>query len=469
MKSVKTKLFTLYAITITVILLFLTLISLYFLQINKDNKTIELIDNTSYELDILMFEKKVNLSDIDKYIDLQNQFLIIFKNKELVFTNQSKYKTQNILKQIDYEEHYEEDEQEYHHEKEEHLEEKYKDFIDDGFIEIDDFIFTLSHFEEQNNHYEIYLGVNKKFLNKSINSIYKTIIILNIIILIILLGIGYILINKTIKPLKQILQEIKLLQKNQELSQRLKELKTGDEFEELTNSFNTMLQNIETSVESIKQFSSDASHELKTPLTIIQGEIELCKNKNLPKDELIQIIQKIDKEQKKLQNIINDFLLLSRLDKELIKSKKALLDKIIFETIEQNLEAIEAKNLELKLNIDDNLEINFDEKYLSIVINNLISNASKYTNKGYILIETKKEQNHIYLYIKDTGIGINKKDQKKIFDRFYRVDKVRTSNTDGIGLGLAIVKKICDKFNTPLELKSIVEKGSNFKLTFKTF
>jgi len=469
MRSVKAKLFTLYAITITVILLFLTLISLYFLQINKDNKTIELIDNTSYELDILMFEKKVNLSDIDKYIDLQNQFLIIFKNKKLVFTNQSKYKTQNILEQIDYEEHYEEDEEEYHHEKEEHLEEKYKDFIHDGFIEIDDFIFTLSHFEEQNNHYEIYLGVNKKFLNKSINSIYKTIIILNIIILIILLGIGYILINKTIKPLKQILQEMELLQKNQELSQKLKVLKTGDEFEELTNSFNTMLQNIETSVESIKQFSSDASHELKTPLTIIQGEIELCKNKDLSKDELIQIIQKIDKEQKKLQNIINDFLLLSRLDKELIKSKKALLDKIIFETIEQNLEAIEAKNLELKLNIDDNLEINFDEKYLSIVINNLISNASKYTNKGYILIETKKEQNHIYLYVKDTGIGINKKDQKKIFDRFYRVDKVRTSNTDGIGLGLAIVKKICDKFNTPLELKSIPQKGSNFKLTFKAF
>ena len=447
MKSVKAKLFTLYAITITLVLAFLTFITLYFIQLNKDTNTFDLINETADELYEVMFIDKLDLKNIDRHIDLKNQFLIILKDEQLIFSNQSNYKTEKILEEIIHEEH--------------------EDIEENGLIELDDFVFIHEFFEEDKQEYEIFLGINENFLDASINDIYESVIILNIIILFVLLIIGYLLINKTIKPLKQILNEVEVLQNNQELDKRIKEFNTGDEFEKLTKDFNLMLANIETSINSIKQFSSDASHELKTPLTVIQGVIEVCKDKDLSKEEFQIALKKIDKEQIKIQNIINSFLILSRLDKEQISKKITSLDQVLFDSIESNLEAIENKNLEIKIDIQEDLKVRFDENYLSIVINNLISNATKYTQKGHIHIEAKRDKNKISLNISDTGIGIKKEDQEKIFDRFYRVDKVRTSSENGIGLGLSIVKKICDKFDTDIKLKSEENKGSSFTLNFK--
>ncbi len=447
MKSVKAKLFTLYAITITLVLAFLTFITLYFIQLNKDTNTFDLINETADELYEVMFIDKLDLKNIDRHIDLKNQFLIILKDEQLIFSNQSNYKTERILEEIIHEEH--------------------EDIEENGLIELDDFVFIHEFFEEDKQEYEIFLGINENFLDASINDIYESVIILNIIILFVLLIIGYLLINKTIKPLKQILNEVEVLQNNQELDKRIKEFNTGDEFEKLTKDFNLMLANIETSINSIKQFSSDASHELKTPLTVIQGVIEVCKDKDLSKEEFQIALKKIDKEQIKIQNIINSFLILSRLDKEQISKKITSLDQVLFDSIESNLEAIENKNLEIKIDIQEDLKVRFDENYLSIVINNLISNATKYTQKGHIHIEAKRDKNKISLNISDTGIGIKKEDQEKIFDRFYRVDKVRTSSENGIGLGLSIVKKICDKFDTDIKLKSEENKGSSFTLNFK--
>jgi len=124
--------------------------------------------------------------------------------------------------------------------------------------------------------------------------------------------------------------------------------------------------------------------------------------------------------------------------------------------------------LELKLDIEDDLIINFDEKYLFIVVNNLISNATKYTDHGYIKIVAKKENTRILLEISDTGLGIDMQDLDKIFERFYRVDKVRASFSNGIGLGLSIVKKICERFDANITVNSTIKKGSCFKIEFST-
>jgi len=225
-----------------------------------------------------------------------------------------------------------------------------------------------------------------------------------------------------------------------------------------------MLEGIENSVENIKQFSSDASHELKTPLTIIQGEIEICLQGDKSKEELRVVLEKIDKEQKGLQHIIQDFLLLARLDKEVLNKNSASLDKVIFDCIELNLETLEKKNLKLEVDIEENLEVLFDEKYLSIVINNLISNGVKYTNEGFVKIIAKKQKDTILFEISDSGIGMKKEDLNNIFERFFRVDKVRSSSTSGVGLGLAIVKKICDRFTYTINVKSELHKGSQFSI-----
>lgn len=462
MKSVKSKLFLFYSVTIIIVLTFLSIITMYFFQINKDNQTIELIDNTYFQIeDVLNKNDFKNIENIDITLDLQNQFLLIFKNEKLLFTNKSKHRTKKILDEIEYYD----DEEEYHNRKKQ-LEEKYEDDYDDGYIEIDDFVFTLNVIENKNDIYEIYLGIDEKFLESSVNSIYNTISTLILIMLIILLVIGYLLINRTINPLKSVLNELKLIEKDEDLSKRLKVLNTNDEFEELVNTFNKIRENIEINVENTKQFSSDASHELKTPLTVIQGQIELCKKDDISKEELQDTLLKIDIEQKKLQEIIKNFLLLSRLEKEVYKNSKSNLDSMLFDLVETNLDFLESKKLELKLDIDSDLSVKFDKRYLSIVINNLITNAIKYTDEGFIEIKAFKFKNKTELHIIDSGIGINKKDQKKIFERFYRVDKARTTTKDGIGLGLSIVKKICDRFNSEISVKSKVGEGSTFILIF---
>ena len=478
MKSIKHKLFISYTITIFLILSLLSGVTIYFFKQNKETKSLELIETTYIQIENLIYEKKqLNIQEIDKYIDLANQFLIIFEDEKLVFTNQSRFKTLRILDEIEYEneERYEyEKDDEFHREhkrdwddRRKELDRKYGEFYEEGYIEIDNYVFSLNFFDMNNKEYEVYLGVDERYLDESLDDIYMAIVFLNIVIFLILSILGYILINKTINPLKLILEELKALQENSDLSKRLKENKTNDEFEELIDSFNKMLSNIENSVENIKQFSSDASHELRTPLTVIQGEIELIKNKeDVSKEELTHVVNKIDEEQRKLQEIIKNFLLLSRLDKEALKHKKATLDKVVFECIESNLDALEQKGLELDLDIDDSLEVSFDEKYLNIVVNNLLLNAIKYTNEGVITLRAKKEANKTYLEVKDTGMGIKEEDLNKIFERFYRVDKARTTTKNGIGLGLSIVKKICERFEANIKVESKIEKGTVFKIIF---
>lgn len=443
MKSIKSKLFISYFFTIFTIILSLCFFSIYFFNQNKQNTNNELLATTYKKIEKFLKDKTQNeIKNIDIHIDLQNQFLIIFQKNDMVFSSESTHNTEKILSSFNL-----------NIERREHHNNHLKNL-------------DLNYIKKNIGEYQLYLGINESYLNKSLNEVYLLIIILNIVIFLILTILGYLLINKTINPLKEILNELKDLQNNEDLSKRLKENRTNDEFEHLITSLNKMLENIENSVKNIKQFTSDASHELKTPLTVIQGYIDLCKKENVSKEELVKTLNQIDLEQKKLQEIIKSFLLLSRIDKEEIKHKKASLDKILFESIEENLLDIEEKNLQLKFDIEEDLEVDFDEKYLQIVINNLLSNAIKYTKEGFIFIEAKRRNKKIVLKIQDTGIGIEKENLSKIFERFYRVDKARTNMKDGIGLGLSIVKKICDRYNCKITFESEVQKGSIFSLYF---
>ena len=469
MKSVKSKLFIGFSIVIFVILLLLSFVSIELFSYNQENESLSLIDQTAQESALIVeTSNDEKISQLDRYLDMKNQYVIILKNERILFSNLTHYKTKKVLEEIFEEkygdEHYKRKDK--HHGHDRRKSDFYRDLDEDGYLKIHEYIVTYDEVRKRSGEYEIYVGIDEDIIDGHVGDVVFGIIILNLTIFIILLVLGYILINRTIKPLKIILDEVKLLEQANDLSKRLQTTATNDEFEELSNRFNSMLENIENSVENIKQFSSDASHELKTPLTVIQGEIELCKSSSKSKEELLHSLEKIDDEQKNLQEIIKNFLLLSRLDKEVLKHQSCYLDKTLFEMIEKNLNAIEKKSLELKLHIDEDLTVHFDEKYLGIVINNLLSNAIKYTNEGFVKITARKEQSKTVLIIKDTGIGIDSKDLQKIFERFYRVDKVRSSSKDGIGLGLSIVKKICERYETKIDIKSTINQGSTFTLTF---
>jgi len=450
MKSVKAKLFVGYISTIFFILLLLSTISIYFFQLNQETKNFEFNESINTQVEEFILNNSLSaLNGIEKEIKLKSLLLIIMKNNKVVFSNKSQHKTENILEELD----------------EEFRKENFaKKYEEKGYIEAEDYLFVTTLIDKGNSEYEFFLGMKEDELEEDLEDIVHLVILSNIILFLILAISGYLLIHKTIKPLKMILSDLKTLRTNQSLSLRLKKQDTKDEFEELTTCFNEMLDGIEKSVENIKQFSSDASHELKTPLTIIQGEIELCKQGQSTKEDLIQTIDKIEFQQKNLQDIIQNFLLLSRLDKEVFENKTAVLDKVLFESIELHLAKIETKSLELKVDIEEELSVSFDEKYLSVVVNNLLSNAIKYTLEGFVGIRAYKKGNYIFVEVSDSGIGIKKEDRDKIFERFFRVDKVRTDMKMGVGLGLAIVKNICDRFSCNIKVKSELNKGTVFTL-----
>lgn len=446
MKSVRSKLFIYYAISTFISLFLLSFIGMYFFSKNYETKTLFQLENTISSVEKkLIKDKKINLNELSIN---NNMFVLIVKNKHIYDSTVSLDKSNNILKNYEYLiNNYTEDAHEY-----------------DGYMEVNDYIVDYRKIKINNNEYEIYLGIYEFVLYEFLSEIYLFVYVLNFILFFILLILGYILIDKTIKPLKLILEDISKMRNKKDLALRLFVQNTNDEFESISKTLNEMLDHVEHSVKNIKQFSSDASHELRTPLTIIQGELELYKKGKLSKEEIHETLLNIDIEQKKLQNIIDDFLLLARLDKDVINPENSLLDKVVFDVIEINLMNIENKGLNLEFDIDEDLEVLFNEKYLFIVINNLLTNAVKYTQKGSIKIEAKNKNGHIYFSVKDTGIGISKEDIPRIFERFYRADEVRTNAEDGVGIGLSIVKKICDSFHFKIEVSSQINKGTTFTL-----
>ena len=442
----------------------MSIISMFFFKKNAQNNSLKVLDTSFLEIKTSILNNNDEyIKNINEEIELKELFLIILKNDKILFSNQTRNKTTLILEEIDYKDE-DKEYKDFEHERKKEINEFYDDNEDKGYIELDDYVMHINYLEKKNDFYEIYLGIDENYVQKTQEEIDKIIVSINSVLFVFLMILGYYLINKTISPLKRILNDLEGLQKKHDLSLRLKEENTRDEFEQLSSTFNRMLEGIENSVENIKQFSSDASHELKTPLTIIQGEIELCLQGDKSKEELRVVLEKIDKEQKGLQNIIQDFLLLARLDKEVLNQNSASLDKVIFDCIELNLEALEKKNLKLEVDIEENLEVLFDEKYLTIVINNLISNAIKYTTEGFVKIIAKKQKNTILFEISDSGIGMKNEDMNNIFERFFRVDKARSSSASGVGLGLAIVKKICDRFTYTINVKSELHKGSQFSI-----
>lgn len=216
-----------------------------------------------------------------------------------------------------------------------------------------------------------------------------------------------------------------------------------------------------------KDFVANVSHELKTPLTSIKGFVETLKNGAVDnvavRDRFLDIIEM---EAMRLTHLINDLLVLSDIEKrndngfkDVINLKKTTEEVIIMLTV-----AAEQKNIALSADIEEDLpEIYGNPNWLKQMLINLIDNGIKYSLEGgQVAILLKKEGNSILLSVKDNGIGIASEHQERLFERFYRVDKARSRNVGGTGLGLAIVKHIVLSFEGEIQVKSELEKGSEF-------
>jgi heavy metal sensor kinase len=249
------------------------------------------------------------------------------------------------------------------------------------------------------------------------------------------------------------------------LHRRIPEPKAQDEISNLVKTLNEMIEQIDRSFERMRQFSADVSHELKTPLTIIRGEIELALTSKKSVSALRKTLADILEEVVRLSNMIEDLLMLYKSETGQIKLdiKKVNIAKLLMELLEDMKILAEKNEVNLKVGRIEEVFVDGDEMKLKQLFLNLIDNAIKYNKKnGVVEINVENQGEFVNISVSDTGIGIPKEELNFIFERFYRVDKARTRASGGAGLGLSIAKWIAQMHNGRIEVESELGQGSKF-------
>lgn len=225
-------------------------------------------------------------------------------------------------------------------------------------------------------------------------------------------------------------------------------------------------RDILAAAKSRQDFTANVSHELKTPITAISGYAELIENKMVDEKQQIKFAGEIRKHADRLVSLVNDIIRLSELDhnESLPKFTKVDLYEIAEERIELLKNNARGKSVRVNLKGGKSL-VTSNRSLMTELVDNLVQNAIRYNvQNGSVDVTVRKENNHTELIVADTGIGIPKEDQDRVFERFYRVDKSRSRDTGGTGLGLAIVKHIVELHAGEIYLESSVGKGTTIKV-----
>lgn len=247
-------------------------------------------------------------------------------------------------------------------------------------------------------------------------------------------------------------------------SMRVSTMKTDDEFE----AYVLMIQNITNDFYSEKlrrEFTSNVSHELKTPLTTISGLTELIVSGMAKKDDIPKFASKISAESKRLVRLIDDIIRLTRIDEgQNFQMEPLPLADLVDEQVARYKEIAPDMNIIID---SEPTTVMGERQLISEMISNLIDNAVKYNKPGTnIKVKVKNKKNGVLLSVEDDGIGIEPKHHARIFERFYRVDKSHSRNTGGTGLGLSIVKNAAVLHNAKLDIESDISKGCKIKIKF---
>ena len=284
-------------------------------------------------------------------------------------------------------------------------------------------------------------------------------------------ALGAIFMKRAFAPIHQLVTLAKQISA-ENLSQRITSVRSNDEIGELAETFNDMIARLDASFQQIQQFSSDVAHELKTPLTVLKGEIEVALRKERSPEEYRETLADLFEAADELGKMVEDLLLLARIDARRVPMtfEETALDELALETYESLLVLAEQKQIAINLREVEPVAISGDTGLLKRVLSNLIVNAMTYTPAGgRIELAVEKTAQSAIFTISDTGIGIPADALPHIFDRFYRVDQSRSHDTGGAGLGLAIVKQIVAAHHGAIDVESVVGKGTTFRMELPRF
>lgn len=305
-------------------------------------------------------------------------------------------------------------------------------------------------------------------INKDTQKIKEILIVLEPILLFLLIFIASKLTDKILKSIKNITQTANTIYVT-DLSQQIPQPKYDDEIKDLVDSFNQMIQRLKSGVEVLEQFNSDVSHELKTPLTVIKGEIEITLNKIREPEYYINSLKTIQSEASQIQTIVDNLLMLTKYTKENIEHTftSCSLDSILLETINKYNKQLKDKNIKLHLKQFESVTIDANQLLIGTIFSNLIDNAIKYTPKEknvFVSLYTKEDK--IHFVVEDEGIGIKEEQLEKVMNRFYRVEESRNKKIKGFGLGLSIVKNSVELHNASITIESKLNMGTKVEIIF---
>ena len=309
------------------------------------------------------------------------------------------------------------------------------------------------------------LGRSTKQIDQALHGLVRTLATADALALAVAAGGGIFLARRALKPVDKIAETAQEIGET-DLSRRIN-VNTKDELGRLAATLNAMIGRLEKAFQRQKQFTSDASHELRAPLAVIEAESSLALQKERPPSDYRQSLETISQESKQMSSLIEQLLTLARADagKEQWNFTDVNLGRVIT-NLSADVEVLcQEKGLSCQLGQIQDLVVKGDAARLRELFMNLLDNAIRYTPApGTVSVSLHREGEMAIVAIKDTGVGIAAEDMPFIFERFYRVDKARSRAQGGTGLGLAICRYIAEAHGGKIEVESQVGVGSTFSV-----
>ena len=287
------------------------------------------------------------------------------------------------------------------------------------------------------------------------------------LLLLVAAGVGYWMSHRALAPVDALVRTARDIS-GVNLSSRLHRLETGDELQRLSDTLNEMLARIETAFLRVTQFTADASHELRTPVSLIRTEAELALRRSRGEEEYKESLRHILLEAERTTSLIEQLLALARADsgRETLDMQPVDLRQMMRSVIDGWQRVSTVRHLQFTSNIHEkSMFVLGDETLLRRLTDILLDNAFKYTvSPGSVRLSLDQRAEAAVIRVQDSGAGIAKEDQSKIFERFYRVDKARSREQGGTGLGLAIAQWIVTQHRGSITVESVPGEGATFKV-----
>lgn len=317
---------------------------------------------------------------------------------------------------------------------------------------------TFYYAERLQNGNVLRIGRDSVSVNRIMVNTLVIVLVIALGILFVCMGISHYLTKKLVEPIEKLATNIMLVDENN----------VYEEIRPFVNTIKEQHVNIINNAQLRQEFTANVSHELKTPLTAISGYAELIGNGMTGKEDTIRFSNEIHSNANRLLSLINDIIKLSELDEadHQMEMERIDLYKLAENCVQMMQVTAEKQGIRLTLQGESTMAM-ANKRLMDEVFYNLCSNAIRYNKPGgsvTVTVGTKDERP--FLSVADTGIGIPKECQERVFERFYRVDKSRSKSTGGTGLGLAIVKHIVAQHNAALHLDSELDEGTTIEIVF---